>query len=111
MDSSNPYEDFINKLKCNLKRNGKILIDIENRFGLKYWCGANEDHTGIAFDGIKNYPNSKAIKTFSKLELKELANKCKMNINFYYMFPDYKFPQVIYTDKSLEKGIFSNYRP
>ena len=111
MDSDNPYEDFINELKKNLKKDGKILIAIENRLGLKYWCGANEDHTGIQFDGLKNYPNSKTIKTFDKVELESLAQKCGMNINFYYMFPDYKFPEIIYTDKSLQKNIFVKYEP
>lgn len=111
MNSSNPYVDFINKLKTNLKPDGKILIAIENRFGLKYWCGANEDHIGKMFEGIKGYPNSKSIKTFGKYELEVIAKKCDMNVNFYYMFPDYKFPKVIFTDESLDKGIFSDYIP
>ncbi len=109
--SDNPYEDFINKLKKNLKKEGKILIAIENRFGLKYWCGANEDHIGIPFDGINGYQQSKNIKTFNKKELEELAEKCSLNINFYYMFPDYKFPKVIYTDTSLTKDMFTFYNP
>lgn len=111
IDSDNPYEDFINKLKKNLKPDGKILIAIENRFGLKYLCGANEDHTGIPFDGLNDYPNSTGIRTFSKTELEVLADKCNLNINFYYMFPDYKFPEIIYTDKSLETKTFVNYWP
>ena len=111
MDSDNPYEDFINKLKENLKPNGKILIAIENRFGIKYWCGSNEDHTGKMYDGINGYLDNAAIRTFSKHELEALATKCGMNINFYYMFPDYKFPKIIYTDKSLDKNIYSKYIP
>ena len=110
-DSDNPYIDFINNLKNNLKKDGKILIAIENRFGLKYWCGAIEDHTGIRFDGLNNYPDNKKIKTFSKHEFELLAKTCNMNINFYYMFPDYKFPKVIYSDEALKKGIYSNYIP
>ena len=109
--SDNPYEDFINRLKELLKENGKILVAIENRVGLKYWAGANEDHTSIPFDGIRNYPENRNIRTFSKMELEDLAKKCKLNTNFYYMFPDYKFPEVIYTDKSLDKNIFVKYSP
>jgi len=111
MDSGNPYEDFINRLKQNLNDNGKILIAIENRFGLKYWCGANEDHTNKKFDGILGYPNEKSIKTFSKHELEKLASHCKMHYNMYYVFPDYKFPKIIFNDNSLNKKTYSNYFP
>lgn len=111
IESDQPYVDFINQIKKSLNKNGKILIAIENRFGIKYWCGATEDHTNLMFDGLNDYPNDKSIKTFSKNELEELAETCKMDINFYYMFPDYKFPELIYTDKSLAKGVFCDYGP
>ncbi len=111
IDSENPYEDFINKLKQNLKPDGKILIAIENRFGLKYWCGAEEDHTGIPFDGINGYVQNKNIKTFSKDELENLAKSCNLNINFYYLFPDYKFTKVVYTDSSLQEDLYTEYPP
>ena len=45
-NSENPYKDFLKKIKQLLKPNGKLLIAIENQYGLKYWCGAREDHTG-----------------------------------------------------------------
>lgn len=111
IDSNNPYEDFINKLKKNLKINGKILIAIENKMGLKYWCGALEDHTNKMFDGLNNYPESKIIRTFSKYELENIAKNVDMKANFYYMFPDYKFPKFVMTDKSLEKNLFARYSP
>ncbi|MDO4963080.1 MAG: methyltransferase [bacterium] len=111
MNSKKPYIDFINKLKQLLKPNGKILIAIENRFGLKYWCGANEDHTNIMFDGINGYDNKTKVKTFSKKELEIIIKECNLKSNFYYVFPDYKFPQLIYTDKSLKENIYCNYDP
>ncbi len=111
INSDKPYTDFINRLKVNLKPQGKILIAIENKFGLKYWCGAKEDHTGIMYDGINNYPISHKIRTFSKQELESIASECKMHANFYYMFPDYKFPKVIYTDQSLQDQVYADYTP
>ena len=109
INSDNPYIDFINSLKKHLKKDGKILIAIENKFGLKYWCGSDEDHTGKMFEGIKNYTESHKVKTFSKNELENLAKTCGFNTNFYYMFPDYKFPEIIYTDNSLSKNIYNKY--
>ena len=38
---------FLIKIKQLLKPDGKLLIAIENQYGLKYWCGALEDHTGL----------------------------------------------------------------
>ena len=111
MNSDNPYVDFIDKLKNNLKPKGKILIAIENKFGLKYWCGSNEDHTGLIFDGINNYKISDKIRTFSKHELEKLAEQCSMTINFYYMFPDYKFPEIILTDEYLQRNVYAGYTP
>ena len=61
--------------------------------------------------GLKSSLNSDKIRTFDKYELEMLAKKCGLNISFYYMFPDYKFPKVIYTDESLKKGIYSDYIP
>ena len=59
IDSDNPYEDFIKTLKTHLKPNGRIIIAIENRFGLKYWEGAKEDHTGGFFEGLEGYSEYK----------------------------------------------------
>ena len=54
-NTENSYVDFLNTVKKLLKPNGKLLIAIENKYGLKYWCGAREDHTGIPFDSINQY--------------------------------------------------------
>ena len=111
INSSNPYRDILNRIKKLLKKDGHILIAIENRTGLKYWAGAYEDHTGIVFDGITNYQNKNDIKTFTKLEIERLIESLGLKCNFYYMFPDYKFPELIFSDDSLKKNIYCNYGP
>lgn len=104
-NSDNPFVDFLNTIKKLLKPNGKLLIAIENKYGLKYWCGAPEDHSGIPFDGINNYKFSNIARTFSKAELNSIimASGFK-NTYFYYPLPDYKMPQVIYSEKYLPKN-------
>ena len=37
-ESTNPYMDFLVKIKQLLKPDGKLLVAIEIHFGLKYWC-------------------------------------------------------------------------
>lgn len=102
-NSSNPYQDFLIKIKSLLKPDGKLLIAIENKYGLKYWCGAREDHTGVPFDGINQYTlgNSQG-KTFSKKELDNLLISSGFHSNyFYYPMPDYKLPTVVYSQDYL----------
>ena len=98
--SENPYFDFLAGIKKLLKPNGTLIIAIENKFGLKYWAGANEDHTGRLFDSIENYPQNLGIKTFGKYELEQLIkSEGFSNLEFYYPMPDYKIPTQIFSDK------------
>lgn len=98
----NPYKQFLENIKSYLKPGGKVIIAIENKFGLKYWAGAREDHTGINFDSIEGYPNDKSIQTFGKTELTQLLNMAGFNnLEYYYPMPDYKLPKIIYSDSYL----------
>ena len=104
IDSKNPYKEFLEIIKRYLKPNGKIIIAIENKLGLKYWAGCKEDHTGKYFEGLEGYQNTNTVKTFSKKELKRmLENSGFSNSEFYYPYPDYKLPSVIYSDEYLPK--------
>lgn len=103
-DGNTPFKTFLENAKSYLKPNGKLLIAIENKFGLKYWAGAREDHTGRFFDSIENYPNDKGIQTFGKDELDNLIKSVGFNqTRFYYPMPDYKLPKIIYSDDYLPK--------
>jgi SAM-dependent methyltransferase len=102
MPTTTPHHDFLIKIKKLLKPNGTLIIAIENKFGLKYWAGAGEDHTGRIFDSIENYPKNKGVETFSKLELSQLLNEIGFKYaDFYYPMPDYKIPTQIFTDEYL----------
>ena len=47
IQSENPYVDFLKIISRHLKPDGKIILAIENRLGLKYWAGCTEDHFRI----------------------------------------------------------------
>ena len=97
-----PYKDFLKKIKSYLKPDGKLLIAIENRYGLKYFAGAKEDHTGKEFDGITGYIGNDNVRTFGKKELEALLSEANFStLNFYYPHPDYKMPLEIYSDDFL----------
>jgi len=96
--TSNPYSDFLKKIKKFLKPDGKLIIAIENRYGLKYFSGAKEDHTAKAFDGITGYINNDTVRTFGKEELEILLKTSGYTTQeFYYPHPDYKMPMEIYS--------------
>lgn len=100
--TENPYIDFLKKIKKYLKKDGKILIAIENKLGMKYFAGAPEDHTSIIYDGIEGYANKAGIQTFGKLELQNLLKEVGLNnTKFYYPLPDYKLPNAIFSDDYL----------
>ncbi len=97
-----PYIDYLKKLQKWLKPEGKILIAAENRYGLRYFCGAPEPHTNHAFDGINRYMRGTSGYSFSRQELEEICSKAGFTRQkFYYPLPDYKLPQLIYTDDHL----------
>lgn len=105
-EGDTPHKTFLNRIKKLLKPNGKLIIAIENRFGLKYWCGAAEDHTGKPFYGIKGYDNTSHVRTFDKQTITDLLiSEGLMSNDFYYPYPDYKLPQMIYSDKKRPNGL------
>ena len=102
--TADPYCDFLKRTLSLLKQGGRLYLAIENKFGLKYFAGCGEDHTGRRFEGIEGYPNSPDIRTFSYSELKKLfrqAGYC--DVRFFYPYPDYKLPRMIYSDEYLPK--------
>ncbi|MDD3346465.1 glycosyltransferase [Oscillibacter sp.] len=121
----NPWFSMLTSAKKLLKPTGKLLLAIENQYGMKYWCGAAEDHTGIPFDSLNDYAFSRGktqryesmsgVRTFHQQELRELLHQAGFpQIEAYYPFPDYKFPTLILRDhspaaESLLKGVKFHY--
>ena len=111
-NTDNPFKDFLNYIKSLLKEDGKLLIAIENQFGIKYFSGANEDHTTKKYDGILGYENKKGMRTFGKNELTDILNDCGFKYtNFYYPMPDYKLPQNIFSDEYQPIDKLLDYKP
>lgn len=98
----NDYARYLKKVSGLLKEDGILLLAVDNRLGLKYFCGAKEAHGGKAFEGIAHYPQGTRAYSFSRSELKDIVKKAGLaQIQFYYPLPDYKLPQLIYSDDHL----------
>lgn len=96
------YADYVRYLQTLLADGGRLLIAVENRLGLKYFCGATEFYTGKAFAGVNHYKQRARGYTFSKKEIEEILSMAGFShTKFYYPLPDYRMPQLIYTDEHL----------
>ena len=102
IQSETPYVDFLKIISRHLKPDGKIVLAIENRLGLKYWAGCTEDHFGTLFEGLEGYPTTSGVKTFSRKEMSAILKEAgNLKASWYYPFPDYKLPMTIYSDRRL----------
>ena len=105
-----PYQDFLNILLPHLAKDGRLVIAIENKYGLKYFAGCKEDHLGTWFSGIENYVDGGGVRTFSRRGLERIFRSCGVQeYHFYYPYPDYKFMTALYSDAYLPgKGELTN---
>ena len=104
VNGDSPYLDMLRRAKNCLKPGGKLIIAIENKYGIKYWAGAREDHTGRLMDSLEGYPGGGYVRTFSKEGLKALLKDAGFDLQwFYYPMPDYKLPTEIYSDRYLPR--------
>lgn len=105
-----PYEDFMRICDRHRKLDGRLVIAIENKFGLKYWAGCREDHLGTYFSGLEGYHEGGSARTFTRHGLEKILDKAGIHeYAFYYPYPDYKFATAIYSDRYLpKKGELSN---
>ena len=104
-------KEYLSKIKTELKEYGRLVIGIENRLGLKYLLGANDDHTGLPNISCLT-SNLAKVKfkqqvdcelkcfTYSFSEYKKLLLKAGFkNIKFHVASPDYKLPTKIFPVK------------
>ncbi len=83
--------------KSCLTRDGKILIAMKNKFGMKYWTGEKESENSEIFGNIV----SKKENILGIAKIKSILDNLKLKYKFYYPLPDYKTANVIFTDEYL----------
>ena len=88
-----------------LKPEGHLLLVVENRYGLKYFCGARDPYTGVCYDGVNNYLKgaSKNGRCYSRAQLEDIIKGLgSINYKFYYPVPDSSMPQLIFSDNYMD---------
>ena len=95
-DSKENIEKIIKQVKLNLKIDGKLLIAINNKFGIKYWAGVKREESEKAYNTIIGNTDITELAEIQKI-LRENSFQTKV----YYPMPDYTFTNAIYTDEFL----------
>lgn len=102
------YKDELVKLREVLAEGGRLIVADANRLGLKYFAGCAEEYRGTYFSGVEGYADEgedrQSPRCYSKNEYTKLLQDVGFEkLRFYYPYPDYKFPNTIYSDEWLPK--------
>lgn len=115
----NPQQ-FLHNCRKALKISGIFLMTMENRFGLRYFCGDRDPYTNRSFDSIENYRRvsltdldvqkgkikDKAIVEYWLDSCGFISRKC------FSVFPDINATQLIYAEDYLpEEELYVRYTP
>lgn len=96
--------DVLKMLESNLKQNGKFLVAVDNQFGLRYFAGNPENMLNQKFKSLTGYSDEpERMECFTKSKIKEQLENINYKANFYYPLPDYRIPNVIFSDKQQAK--------
>jgi SAM-dependent methyltransferase len=106
-DPYNLQLEFLRKACQALAPAGCLILGIENRLGLKYILGSNDDHIGVPLIAVYDRQLAKRkwreragqhlrSFTYTRAELGMMLRKAGFGrINFHAAFPDYKLPEII----------------
>lgn len=101
-DTENPAKDLINYCKQLLQEDGKILIATNNKFALKSFVGDMDECTNNTFDAITGYKSSKKPYKLGKKQIEKILVDTGLNYyKFLYLLPDYKLPNIVFSDEYL----------
>jgi hypothetical protein len=99
---ADPVSAMLSAAKALLKPDGILVIAIENKFGLKNFAGALEDHTGQEMFGIESRYKANGPVTFGYKELCKIVRDVGFSdLQFLTPLPDYKAAVSVITEQGL----------
>lgn len=97
---------FLKVWRKLLKQDGCLLLGMNNRMGIKYFCGDRDPYTNKPFDGIDHYMQSdrenRSGRCYGAGEIAEFLQRSQFCFwKRYSVFPDLAHPQLIYANDVL----------
>lgn len=94
-----PLQLALPAIARNLEPCGRLVVAVDNTLGLKYFNGCEEGKEHTLFDRVQGQALT---QSFARRELSSLLKGAGFSCpEFWYPFPDYKFPDVILTDEGV----------
>ena len=96
IDLKTDLERYFDFAVSHVKDSGKIIIGINNKFGIKYFTGVVKEYCSRAYESI--------VHESRFIGIDDIENKFKeagFNLKRYYPMPDYTFTNAVYTDEFL----------
>ncbi len=105
---------FLQEVHRVLREGGQIFVAIENRFGIRYFMGVKEDHTGLRYGALLPRPVSNLYSqqvrkrpyrtyTYSYRGYRELLGDAGFQIEIYHPWPNYRWFTTIYTPATVNE--------
>lgn len=122
LERSKAPEAVLRVLKASLTPTGKLLLGVDNRLGIRYFCGDRDVFTGRNFDSIENYARITASDrerldghAYAKAEIEQMLLSAGFtSYRFYSVLPELSRPQVMFAEdylpeEELDVRIFPQY--
>jgi len=94
---------LLRNIRSRLAPGGMLLLAIENQLGLKYLLGYREDHVGLPWVGLEDYPVGFRARTWNRKCLRELLEAAGFSAQrWLFPYPDYKTPSLILSEELFE---------
>lgn len=109
-------EEMLTVWRGLLKPKGHLLLGLNNRLGIRYFCGDRDPYTGRSFDGVEHYRRAYVRKEdafrgrcYSQAEIKRFLQTAGWNrFQFYSVFPDLYNPCLLFAEDYLPNEDLSN---